>query len=82
MVVASAGNSGKNDCRTRYDPVTTPDKLLVGSTTKLDKASSFSNYGACVHVQVPPPHRAAPAHIPRTHPYMFARPPAIRPSPA
>ena len=57
VVVASAGNDMHNGCKddrkARYDSVNTPNKLLVGSTTDLDKASSFSNYGDCVHVQVP-----------------------------
>ena len=59
LVVAAAGNSGDEPrydpikhCKAYYDPVTTPDKLLVGSTTARGALSSFSNYGACVHVQV------------------------------
>ena len=52
MVVAAAGNERKNPCTAYYDPVTTFDKLIVGSTTDRNSASSFSNYGACVHVQV------------------------------
>ena len=67
MVVAAAGNERTNKCTSLYDPVTTPDKLLVGSTTNRDDASSFSNYGACVHVQVPPPNRTAPAPTPAHH---------------
>ena len=53
LVVAAAGNSATDDCGEKYDNVTTPDKLLVGATTEGDRASHFSNYGACVHVQVP-----------------------------
>ena len=52
MVVAAAGNERKNPCTAYYDPITTFDKLIVGSTTDRNSASSFSNYGACVHVQV------------------------------
>ena len=55
LVVAAAGNSAADPCASYYDPITTPDKLLVGSTTEAGELSSFSNYGACVHVQVPQP---------------------------
>ena len=54
LVVAAAGNSAADPCASYYNPITTPDKLLVGSTTEGGSLSSFSNYGACVHVQVPP----------------------------
>jgi hypothetical protein len=60
LVVAAAGNSATDPCGTYYDPVTTPDKLLVGATTKEGALASFSNFGACVHVQVLLP-SAAPA---------------------
>ena len=74
MVVAAAGNSAASwsydpvrTCSWYYDPVTTFDKLLVGSTTDNDYASSFSNYGACVHVQVstprPCPPEPTPVHV-------------------
>ena len=52
LVVAAAGNSATDPCRWYYDSVTTPYKLLVGATTKGGALASFSNYGACVHVQV------------------------------
>ena len=66
MVVAAAGNSAADWCTFDYDPMydpdTTPDKLLVGATLSLVwQLTSWgilhylSNYGACVHVQVPPP---------------------------
>jgi hypothetical protein len=60
--VAAAGNSAADPCTWYYDPVTTSDKLIVGSTTDGDDASYFSNYGACVHVQVltPPTPRLNP----------------------
>ena len=64
LVVAAAGNSGDESwydpiehCKAHYDPVTTPDKLLVGSTTEGGALSYFSSYGACVHVQVLLPRR-------------------------
>lgn len=57
LVVAAAGNSPQDPCATPrdpyYSPLLTPDKLIVGATTERDAMSSFSNYGACVHVQAP-----------------------------
>ena len=50
--MAAAGNSATDPCASYYNPITTPDKLLVGSTTQWGALSSFSNYGACVNVQV------------------------------
>ena len=77
LVVAAAGNERRNPCGCTgiycdpvYNPVTTPDKLLVGATTSGGELSSFSNYGACVHVQVPPP--------PHPHPKRSARKPLRR----
>ena len=52
LVVSSAGNSRTNPCAGYYDPLTTFGKILVGSTSRSDEASSFSNYGPCVHMQV------------------------------
>ena len=57
LVVAAAGNSAADPCASYYNPITTPDKLLVGSTTQGGALSYFSNYGECVHVQVPPSRR-------------------------
>ena len=71
LVVAAAGNSGHESgynsvamCKSHYDPVTTSNKLLVGSTTDRDQGSYFSNYGTCVHVQVPASHAqpSTPVH--------------------
>ena len=84
MVVAAAGNSAASwsydpvrTCSWYYDPVTTFDKLLVGSTTDNDYASSFSNYGACVHVQVSTPRPCPPrAHPPACSPASDRPPPA------
>ena len=82
--MAAAGNSAADPCTWYYDPVTTSDKLIVGSTTDGDDASYFSNYGACVHVQVlTPPHPAPRSHLcmsARQRPAVRARPPA-RPPP-
>ena len=74
LVVAAAGNSATDPCRTYYDPVTTPDKLLVGATTKEGALASFSNFGACVHVQVLLPSRPVahnPAPFPPVHVHVF-----------
>ena len=85
LVVAAAGNSATDPCRTYYDPVTTPDKLLVGATTKEGALASFSNFGACVHVQVLLPSRPVahtPATLPPSHPCMCmssCQRPAARP---
>ena len=64
MVGNSGGHSPVTMCTEYYDPVTTPNKLLVGSTTDRDRASYFSNYGTCVHVQVPASHAqpSTPVH--------------------
>ena len=61
--MASAGNSATDSCASYYNPITTPDKLLVGATTPGGKLASFSNYGACVHVQVYEAH-TFPAPLP------------------
>ena len=53
VVVAAAGNSATDPCTSYYNPITTPDKLLVGATTQGGALASFSNYGACVQPQVP-----------------------------
>jgi hypothetical protein len=76
LVVASAGNSAADDCSVRYDPIRTPDKLLVGSTTQTGELSWFSNYGACVHVQVPPS-RGRWSLLPRPRSRIRARLPGL-----
>ena len=63
--MASAGNSATDSCASYYNPITTPDKLLVGATTPGGKLASFSNYGACVHVQVYEAH-TFPAPLPHS----------------
>jgi len=74
VVVAAAGNSETDPCAAYYSPATTPDKLIVGSTTDRDDASYFSNFGACVHVHVRSP---AAAHLPaRPLPHGTPRPAA------
>ena len=74
LVVAAAGNGKRDSCTGYYDSVTTPHKLLVGSTTEGGELSYFSNYGACVHVQVPPSRSA------RMRPPASDRPPQRPPA--
>ena len=57
LVVAAAGNAAKDNCASTYNKTTTKDKLLVGATNQSDALWVDSNYGACVHVQVPSPSR-------------------------
>jgi subtilisin family serine protease len=47
----SAGNESTDAC-TR-SPASTPAAITVGSTTRTDVASSFSNWGTCVDVYAP-----------------------------
>jgi subtilisin family serine protease len=56
VVVAAAGNGNyagtpQNACL--QSPAGNPSSLTVGSTTKLDAESSFSNYGTCVDLLAP-----------------------------
>jgi subtilisin family serine protease len=37
----------------KSSPASTPDAITVGSTTKTDTESSFSNYGRCVDILAP-----------------------------
>ena len=83
MVVASAGNSAADFCPLYYNEDTTFDKILVGSTDRNDAASSFSNYGPCVHMQVfetPHPRAAAPAMSVRKRPPGLTRCRTVSPS--
>jgi subtilisin family serine protease len=50
-VVVAAGNSNANACG--YSPAKIQVAITVGSTTKTDGRSSFSNYGTCVDVFAP-----------------------------
>jgi len=49
--VVAAGNSNANACS--YSPASEPTAITVGSTTKSDARSSFSNYGTCVDIFAP-----------------------------
>lgn len=50
-VVVAAGNSGDDACK--YSPSSASLALTVGSSTKSDSRSSFSNYGSCVKIYAP-----------------------------
>ena len=63
--MAAAGNSASDPCPWYYNPDTTPDKILVGSTDRNDDASWFSNYGACVHMQAFIPGPCMSARVPQ-----------------
>ena len=47
----AAGNSNANACN--YSPARTPSAITVGSTTRTDARSSFSNYGSCLDIFAP-----------------------------
>jgi len=49
--VVASGNSRANACN--YSPASAPSAISVGSTTKTDGLSPFSNIGSCVHVLAP-----------------------------
>lgn len=51
VVVVAAGNSNSDACH--FSPAFIPSAITVGSTTSLDRRSSFSNYGACVNIWAP-----------------------------
>jgi len=53
-VAAGNGNTGgipQNACNS--SPASAPSAITVGSTTKTDTESSFSNYGTCVDILAP-----------------------------
>ena len=51
VVVAAAGNGSSSACGTT--PAATLGTISVGSSTDLDRESSFSNYGLCVDIFSP-----------------------------
>ena len=51
LTVVAAGNSNGNACS--YSPASTPLAVTVGSTTRSDSKSSFSNHGPCVDLHAP-----------------------------
>ncbi len=50
-VVVAAGNENQNACN--VSPARAPSAITVGSTTRTDARSSFSNFGSCVDVFAP-----------------------------
>merc|ERR1719343_1300040 len=50
-VVVAGGNSNGDSCR--FSPAFVPNAITVGSTTSLDRRSSFSNYGSCTNIWAP-----------------------------
>merc|ERR1719330_881465 len=50
-VVVAGGNSNSDSCR--FSPAFVPSAITVGSTTKSDARSSFSNYGSCTDIWAP-----------------------------
>ena len=50
-VVAAAGNDNTDACKVA--PASEPMVFTVGSTTKYDQRSSFSNFGSCVDIFAP-----------------------------
>lgn len=51
VVVVAGGNSNSDACR--FSPAFVPSAITVGSTTSLDRRSSFSNYGSCTNIWGP-----------------------------
>merc|ERR1719162_338654 len=50
-VVVAAGNANSDACN--FSPAFVPSAITVGSTTSMDKMSSFSNFGSCVDIFAP-----------------------------
>jgi len=46
VMVVAAGNNNQNACN--YSPASAASAITVGSTTKTDARSSFSNFGSCL----------------------------------
>lgn len=51
LVVVASGNDGKPACQD--SPAFIPSALVVGSSTRLDGSSEFSNFGSCVDIHAP-----------------------------
>jgi subtilisin family serine protease len=51
VVAVAAGNDSQNACS--YSPSREPSAITVGSSTRLDAVSSFSNIGSCVDLFAP-----------------------------
>lgn len=53
VVVAAAGNAAYDQCEWSYLFGFIPEVILVGSTARDDRVSSFSNFGKCVDLFAP-----------------------------
>ncbi|GGK14181.1 hypothetical protein GCM10008955_04430 [Deinococcus malanensis] len=51
VMVVAAGNENQNACN--VSPARAANAITVGSTTRTDARSSFSNYGSCVDIFAP-----------------------------
>lgn len=51
VVVVAGGNENSDSCR--FSPAFVPSAITVGSTTSVDRRSSFSNYGSCTNIWAP-----------------------------
>ena len=51
LTVVGAGNDNANACN--YSPASEPVAITVGSTTRSDSRSSFSNHGSCLDIFAP-----------------------------
>merc|ERR1719422_300442 len=51
VVVVAGGNDNRDACG--FSPAFVPSAITVGSTTSLDRRSSFSNYGSCTNIWAP-----------------------------
>lgn len=51
VVVVAAGNEDRDSCG--YSPAGIASAITVGSTTRSDKRSTFSNWGRCVDIYAP-----------------------------
>ncbi|MBZ9749874.1 S8 family peptidase [Deinococcus sp. HMF7604] len=51
VMVVAAGNENQNACN--VSPASAANAITVGSTTRTDARSSFSNYGSCVDIFAP-----------------------------
>jgi len=60
VVVVAGGNSNSDACS--FSPAFVPSAITVGSTTSVDRRSSFSNYGSCTNIWAPGSDVTSAAH--------------------
>merc|ERR1712085_213227 len=51
VVVVAGGNTNRDACT--FSPAFVPSAVTVGSTDRIDRRSSFSNYGSCTEIWAP-----------------------------